>query len=314
MKKKTKIALIVVTVIVILVIIALGIVGNYFYNLALNPNSSKDLVLGSSELTEEQKQIREEKRKWLVEHSEDVYMTSEDKLKLHAYQVINENPSDIWVIAIHGYMNEGNGMISQAQKFYEMGYNVLIPDLRGHGTSEGNYIGMGWDDRLDIIQWANTIIAKNDNSKIILYGISMGGATVMMTTGETLPSNIKLAIEDCGYSSVWDEFAAQLEDLFKLPTFPVLDVANLVTMIRAGYEFKEASSVAQVAKSTTPTLFIHGDKDAFVPFSMLDKVYNAANCEKQKLVIEGAEHATSMDVNPTLYWDTITSFIQQHIA
>ena len=196
--------------------------------------------------------------------------------------------------------------------FYKKGYNVLVPDLRCHGLSEGNYIGMGWHDRLDIIDWINYIIDKDDSSKIILFGTSMGAATTMMTTGENLPSNVKLAICDCGYTSVWDEFEYQLKENFKLPKFPVLYATNTVCKVIANYDLKEASSIKQIEKSKTPTLFIHGTNDTYVPFYMLDEVYEAENSEKEKLEVEGAVHCGSVNTNPELYWNTIDNFIDKY--
>ena len=78
----------------------------------------------------------------------------------------------------------------------------------------------------------------------------MGGATVMMAAGEDLPDNVKCIVEDCGYSSVWDEFRLQLKNVFGLPTFPLLNAASLMSKTRAGYSFKEASSVKQLQKAT----------------------------------------------------------------
>jgi len=308
MRKKILIGILIV--LIIIVIIAFFVIGNYFYNIALNPHTSKTFVLGEEqEKTEEQI----DNEKWIKENSEDVYITSKNNgnLKLHGYE--SKNESNIWTIVIHGYMSEGLDMGGISRNFYDRGYNVLTLDLRGLGKSEGDYIGMGWHDRLDVLDWINYIIEKDSNCKIILYGISMGAATVMMTTGENLPGNVKLAIEDCGYTSVWDEFKCQLKNIFKLPSFPVLNAANTVCSLKAKYDFKEASSINQLKKSKTPTLFIHGSEDKFVPFSMLDEVYNVASCKKEKLVIEGAKHGKAGVENPKLYWETIDNFIKENI-
>ena len=127
--------------------------------------------------------------------------------------------------------------------------------------------------------------------------------------------NVKCVIEDCGYSSVWDEFAGQLEEMFGLPTFPVLDAASLVTQARAGFGFKEASAVEQLKKTALPMLFIHGEDDAFVPYWMLDVVYNAcASPDKEKLSVPGAAHGEASWEAPELYWATVEAFLAKHIG
>jgi len=299
-----KILITILILILGILIITYFMIGNYFYNIALNSHTSKEFVLGEIEKVNDN---------WLDKTAKDVYITSTNKgeLKLHAYEI--ENNSEIWAIVIHGYSGQSKDMTYYAQQYYNKGYNVLVVDLRGHGQSQGDYIGMGWHDRLDIIDWANYLINKNEDCKIILHGVSMGAATVMMATGENLPDNVKVAIEDCGYSSIWDEFEMQLKLLYNLPTFPVLNAASAICKIRAGYMLEEGSCIEQVKKSKIPTLFIHGDQDTFVPFEMLDMVYEAANCEKEKLVIEGAAHAQSAGVNHNLYWKIIDEFIEKNM-
>ncbi|WP_297994330.1 alpha/beta hydrolase [uncultured Clostridium sp.] len=314
--KIKKILGIFLSVIIIIFGISLGFVGNYFYNLALNPNTSKDIVFGTPEEAEATSgQVLDSDVTWLLNDSNytDEYITSSDKLKLHSYKVTNQNNSNKWVIAVHGYTSEGINMSTYAKHYYDNGYNVLIPDLRAHGLSEGNYIGMGWDDRLDIISWINYILNENPNAEIILHGVSMGAATVLMTSGEEIPSNVKAIVADCGYTSVWDEFAYQLDDLFSLPEFPILNVSSIVAKIRAGYFLGEASSLKQVKNSKTPILYIHGDKDDFVPYYMMEELYNATSSEKEMLTIEGAEHAKASEVDPETYWNTVNNFINKYM-
>ena len=310
MNKKKKIILTISILLLVVILGVGGLVGNYFYNLALNPFTSKDMIFGDDD--DDTSLEVEADVNWLIKDSNyiDTYITSSDNLKLHAYEVKNENKTDKWAIVVHGYTSEGKLLSSKAKHLYNMGYNVLVPDLRSHGTSEGNYIGMGWHDRLDIIDWINYIVKNNPKSEIALHGTSMGSATVLMVSGEKLPSNVKAIVADCGYTSVYDEFSYQLKQLFNLPAFPIMNFSDVVTHIRAGYCLNDASAINQVKKSTTPILYIHGDKDDFVPYYMMDELYNATNSEKEKLTIEGGEHANSDLVNPKLYWSTVNSFLE----
>ena len=314
MNKKKKIILTISILLLVVILGVGGLVGNYFYNLALNPFTSKDMIFGDDD--DDTSLEVEADVNWLIKDSNyiDTYITSSDNLKLHAYEVKNENKTDKWAIVVHGYTSEGKLLSSKAKHLYNMGYNVLVPDLRSHGTSEGNYIGMGWHDRLDIIGWINYIVKNNPNSEIALHGTSMGSATVLMVSGEKLPSNVKAIVADCGYTSVYDEFSYQLKQLFNLPAFPIMNFSDVVTHIRAGYCLNDASAINQVKKSTTPILYIHGDKDDFVPYYMMDELYNATNSEKEKLTIEGGEHANSDLVNPKLYWSTVNSFLEKYIV
>lgn len=313
MNKKKKIILTISILLLVVILGVGGLVGNYFYNLALNPFTSKDMIFGDDD--DDTSLEVEADVNWLIKDSNyiDTYITSSDNLKLHAYEVKNENKTDKWAIVVHGYTSEGKLLSSKAKHLYNMGYNVLVPDLRSHGTSEGNYIGMGWHDRLDIIDWINYIVKNNPKSEIALHGTSMGSATVLMVSGEKLPSNVKAIVADCGYTSVYDEFSYQLKQLFNLPAFPIMNFSDVVTHIRARYCLNDASAINQVKKSTTPILYIHGDKDDFVPYYMMDELYNATNSEKEKLTIEGGEHANSDLVNPKLYWSTVNSFLEKYI-
>lgn len=306
--------IIVFMILVVLISIGGYVIGNYFYNLALNPKSDKSLVLDAPINKNEEVEENNENEQWLKAVGvKKETIKSEDGLNLKGY-IVNKNNSNKWVILVHGYTGKAIQMSYQAERFYNMGFNVLFPDLRGHGESQGNYIAMGWDDRRDIISWVNYINEKYSNQQVILYGVSMGAATVMMASGENdLPSNVRAIIEDCGYTSIKEEFEYQLKTLFNLPSFPIINFASIVTKIKAGYFLEEGSALEQVRKSKTPIMFIHGNADTFVPYYMLDELYNSANCEKEKLIIQGATHAKASDIGGEIYWKAIEQFIIKYV-
>lgn len=305
MKKIAKILIVTLIVIVLFITCISLYVGNYLYDYTLNPYSKHNI----SEKIETNEEVAQESRQWLSENSVNVSLKSQDNLNLHAAYI--EQNSHIYMIMVHGYRGDGASIISPIKQMKKAGYNLLIPDLRGHGFSEGDYIGMGWDDREDIIQWIDYLLSKDPHASIILYGVSMGGATVMDVAGEKLPHQVKAIIEDCGYTSVWDIFKAHI-DMNNIESEVALHMASLVTKIRAGYYLEDVRPIEQVKKSQTPMLFIHGAEDNFVPFAMVNELYNAATCPKEKLVIQGAGHANSCSVNSELYYQTIFRFIEKY--
>ncbi|BBO00400.1 alpha/beta hydrolase [Sporolactobacillus terrae] len=298
-------------------------VGNYFYRLAiareksprrqnLDPKAGK---VALSSVIQTRIDERKAAKKQFLEQCPptDRFMRSSDGLNLHAFRFDAHPNNHHWIILLHGYMDEASNMFYYASVFAEHGYNVLVPNLRGAGRSEGDYIGMGWNDRLDVVGWIKQLVAHDPEAKIAVFGVSMGGATAMMTAGEKLPPNVCCVIEDCGYTSVADEFAYELRNLFRLPAFPILRLADRVTRSRAGYGIYEASAIEQVKKANVPILFIHGDNDTFVPTHMVHKVYEAAAGEKELLLVKKATHAASSIVDPELYFSTIFHFLEKHV-
>lgn len=307
---------IIISAVIIALVILCIFAGMYICNLAINTETSnkyftEDLKVFS---TKQSKDEREERKEWLNKNSRIRYNKSFDDLILCGYEIKNNlQKSDVWVIAVHGYMGKGLDMVPCIQKFIKMGYNAFIIDQRAHGKSDGQYRGMGYLECKDLKRWINLIVNEYPNSKIILYGVSMGAATVMMATGELLPSNVKICIEDCGYTSIWEEFKSIYKKSFRLPSFPVLNIASITSKIKAGYSFKDASAIEAVEKSKIPTMFIHGEEDKLVPYYMLNKLYNAATCEKEKLSIRNAGHIESCRVNEQEYWKRVENFVKRYI-
>ena len=240
-----------------------------------------------------------------------VEVKANDNITLRGTEYLNQEKTNKWAIILHGYRSNPSSVLTIGEHFSEKGYNVLIPSMRACANSEGEYVGMGWLDKEDLKCWINLIIEENKNAEIILHGSSMGAATVLMASGDELPANVKNIIADSGYTSVWDIFASEAKARFNLPEFPVLNMFQIVANRKAKYDIKEASSLEQVKKSKTPILFIHGDKDDFVPEYMCEKLYDATNCKKEKLIIHGAGHTDGKYREPEKYYNTIFDWISR---
>ncbi|MCM3173509.1 alpha/beta hydrolase [Paenibacillus sp. MER 99-2] len=303
-------------ILILLVLIATWIGGLYFFKTAIrrtpksflvdNPNlmpePDNELISSASDLT------------WLdQQHGVKVRIQSHDGLQLHGMWLPSATGSHQTVILAHGYSGRGREMAGFARFYAEQrGYNILMPDDRAHGESEGNMIGFGWLDRLDYIQWIDWVITKiGSEAEIILHGISMGGATVLMTGGEKLPAQVKSIVSDCAYTSVQEELTFQLKQLYKLPPFPFIPVTSLISKWKAGYSFSEASALKQLAQVKVPVLFIHGEADRFVPTEMVYRLHDACPTEKQLLTIQGAGHGTAFQVDRSSYVTALHAFLDQ---
>lgn len=219
-----------------------------------------------------------------------------------------------WVILLHGYTGWKEAMYEFAMFYSKQGYQVLCPDFRCSGESEGDFIGMGYLDAKDMRMWIDWILGQDPDANIVLHGQSMGASTALILSGmEDLPTNIRAIVSDAAYTDAYSMFGDKASSWFGLPPFPFVDSAALMLYLRGGYPLSEASPLKAVSHSSTPTLFIHGDQDAMISVSMCFELYEAASCEKQLLILEGSGHAQNQDRDPSLFYHTISSFLSTYV-
>ncbi len=288
-------------------------IARYFFNRTMiraNAKRERTQKMAGTDWERYIPHIRECKEKLADSLHEDMYIMSEDGLKLHATYFPCEGSKKI-VICFHGYTSEGLNDYSTLAIFYlKKGYHLLIVDERAHGKSEGKYIGFGCLDRYDAKLWIDKMVEMHgEDCKILLHGDSMGGATVLMTTGLELPPQVKAAVSDCAFTSAWEVFSSVLKNMYHLPPFPLLNISNMMVKRRAGYRLDECNAKIEVAKAKIPILFIHGEADSFVPCSMVHELYEACKTEKKLVIVEGAGHVESCYRDAEVYEGTIESFI-----
>ncbi len=298
----------------------LAAAGNVLYDYAIN--RSRKYMFGPLKRHKESVTVGEFLRMELSEETiawaEKTKITQKqtnayDGTHLNAYCFEQPKTSQRWLIAVHGYGQAASAMFPFVKPFYEAGFNILIPECRGCGRSGGNYYGLGWGDRMDVVKWSRLIAADQPKAEIILFGISTGADAVVMASGEdNLPPNVRCIISDSAYSKLTDE-SNYFMKRWKIRTGLLTFALSLVTFLRAGYSFTEASAVNQAAKSHTPTLFIHGGSDDFFPVEMVYQIYEAAECPKELMVVQEATHGYSMFADYAQYWGRIWKFTDTYM-
>ena len=306
-------------IITVIILLMAGCIGGGFFMIdyALRPaNENIDQQATMQKMCKRYPQIRP----WLdslQQHNalRDTFITAPDGIRMHAYYAYASRPTRKTAVIVHGYTDCAVRMFHISYLYnHSLDYNVLIPDLRFSGLTNGEAIQMGWLDRKDVMQWIDLAPRLfGDSIQSVVHGISMGAATTMMTSGEKLPSYIRCFVEDCGYTSVWDQFEKELKEQFGLPAFPLLYVSSWLCEKQLGWNFKEASAIKQVAKCQLPMFFIHGDADKYVPTYMVHKVYAAKPTPKELWIVPNTAHAASYQNYPEEYTERVRKFVRNYI-
>lgn len=314
-KQKHWIRRTIISLIVVLVVVLFG-AGTYFFNVAMVPGQ-KSFINNSTKIAKSDPLYSEKmwfknakKQKWTMTSATGNYRLVADYIPANSTTTKN-------VVICHGFMGNKEKMGEYAALFHQMGYNVLMPDARAHGESGGKYIGYGWPERYDIRKWTNKLIKKNgQNSQVVIFGVSMGGATTMMTSGIQMPKQVKAYIEDCGYSSLNAELNYEAGNLYGIPKViraPLIGTLSLINRGMNGFFTSEASSVNSLYHNTRPMLFIHGSNDHFVPTDMVYSNYKATRGPKQLWIVKGASHASSFKHSPTAYRQHVKTFLNKYV-
>lgn len=319
MKKKQKNILIALSVLItVLVISGIG-VGNYFVDYTIARPAGgypEDDPLSPPSVESEIELANVAINDINIANLKRDYPPYEENIKsndgLNLWANVYEQNSDNWVILVHGYQSSSKGVEDLAVEYFNRGFSVITPDLRAHGNSDGDYITMGLHDSKDIVLWAEYIVNKNTNAKIVLHGESMGAATVLLATGEpNLPQNVVATIEDSGYTNGYQMMVEQLEYRFGLPQFPVMNLANMMCKVRAGYDMKDVDVLKAIENATIPILFMHGEQDIFVLPYMQTVLYDAYQGPKDIIVFPDADHTASNKLNPEIYYPKVFTFLNE---
>ena len=239
-----------------------------------------------------------------------VNIRSFDGLKLKARYYHHGNDAPLMIL-FHGYrsmaLRDCSGGFILAGK---LGMNVLVPDQRAHGKSEGRTITFGIKERFDVLSWIHFCNAKFGRQNIILSGLSMGAATVLMAAGEELPENVVGIIADSGFSSPKDIICKVCSDR-KLPCKLCYPFIAFGARLFGNLSLKDCTAEDAISRTDLPVLLLHGEEDHYVPAEMSQRIFAARPQNTSLVLFPNAGHGLCYMVDPKLYEKANVKFLWQ---
>lgn len=242
---------------------------------------------------------------------EDVTLTTSDGLNLAAWYIPNETGRGT-VIYCHGHLNHRGQMLDQAAFLHENGFRGVLFDFRRHGDSEGDLTTFGYNEWRDVqaaIRYA--IDERGEEGPVILWGISMGAATALLTASEE--SGIDAVIAESSFYAASETLRSDLNRMFGLPTVPFGFLTGTITELRVGIEI-DALDIGRAVSGMrdTPVLLVGGTADRRMPLSNNERLFDdIPGTEKESYVAEGATHGDIWEMDRDAYGERVLAFLKK---
>ena len=275
-----------------------------FYG-SLEPNAREVIDRNRTELDRA-------RRIWAETHQpEKITITAEDGCSLAGFIYPANIPSKRWALCVHGYRGSHDEMEAVAMHYCEHGYNALAIDLRHHGESEGDIVGLGWLDRRDAVLWCKMLVERyGDDIAIVLHGWSMGAATVMLASTEPdVPAQVVACIEDCGFSSFRTLVDAAIAGIPRPIANAIIAAVKPSLQRTHGIDITAPLVRERITRSTIPTFFLHGDHDPLIPPDALGELVSACpapNCKSW--LVPQAGHCQAIIADTPQYFAHVLAF------
>lgn len=250
--------------------------------------------------------------KLLQREYEDVYVTSFDGLKLHGryYHYKDGAPLNI---GFHGYRATSvRDFCVGANESLNRGHNLILIDQRGQGKSEGNTITMGVKEHRDVLSWTQYATKRfGDDVKIVIYGVSMGAASVVMATSLQLPPNVKGVIADCPYNAPKDIILSVAKNDMGISKTLAYPFVYFAAKIFGRFDINAITCEQAVKKSKIPVMILHGEDDRYVPCEMSEQIQRANPDKVIRYTFKDAGHGLSFLTDTERYRDLTEPFYKK---
>ncbi len=239
-----------------------------------------------------------------------VILTTASKIKLEGWY-IPANSSIGTVIMLHGHGGTKSGNEIEAAAFRQMGYNTFQIDFRAHGNSGGNTCTIGFDESEDV-KLAYNFIKEKEEKNIVLWGISMGAATITKAISDFELKPQKVILE-MPFGSIVDAAEGRIK-MMHLPPEPLATLLTFWGGVLHGFWAFNMSPIEFSKKINCPVLLQWGKNDNRVSQSEIDTIFENITAPKKLVVYDKSGHESLCGNEFEKWMIAVSEFLQVNIS
>lgn len=241
-----------------------------------------------------------------------VQLTTEDNFKLASWSLVHAKNDAVQargtIIMFHGHGSSRSGIIPEATAFYNLGWNVFMTDFRAHGESEGSECSVGYKEARDV-KAAYDYIVSTGEKNIILYGVSMGAATISKAMNDYNAIQPKKVILEMPFANMLDATEGFLRNMH-MPDEPLGTLLTFWGGTELGFWAFNYRPSECVKKINCPVLLQWGKKDIRVKENETDEIFaNLGSRQKTLIKYDGVGHESICNKSHEKWMQNVTKFL-----
>jgi len=193
-------------------------------------------------------------------------------------------------VVVHGLGDNLESYQVHAELLRDRGHTVILPDLRGHGGSEGRYTTLGGRESKDVRAAMRHLQQEGlADEGIALMGHSMGAVAVLLAAAEE--PDVRAVIVEAPFDSYRNTVARHAKLLYHLPSWvPIIPLSIRFAEWRADFDADEVDAVAAARRIRAPLLAIVDGDDERMSESIVSRIVDVHAGPSKLWIADGVNH------------------------